>query len=341
MPAGKNTYTLTPQELATAKSTLASLQSPVIIKVNLTQNPLSSQFRNFIDGLVLASDKLQPLYITYDEDGSPEIELRPNLRYLALPSGRELPPFLQSLIYHSRKETALKSRSLSALEGFITPTKVQVMMSPACPHCPFVVGLVNQLALASIYLEVSIVDVNLFPDYAQQYGIRAVPTVVIDGQDRLVGDISEEILIDNLTNRDPASFHPETFKKIIKEGDAERLAGMMVAESNLYSGALELLSDPDWSVRMGMMVVLEAVAESRPDLVRSGYPYLLKLLNHEDRNQRGDAAYLLGLIGDASVLGPLEVLFEDENGEVAEVAQEAVEQIKERETTGKKATSKP
>jgi glutaredoxin len=326
---------LTPQELATAKSTLAALQERVIIKVNLTQNPLSGQFRKFIDALAFASNKLQPLYITYDEDGSPDIELRPNLRYLALPGGRELPPFLQSLVYYSHGETALKSRSLSALEGFITPTKVEVMMSRTCRHCPLVVGLVNQLALASRYLEVSIVDVALFADHAQQYGVRAVPTVVIDGQDKLVGDISEEILVDNLTNRDPSSFHPETFKKIIKEGDAERLAGMMVAESDLYSGALELLSDPDWSVRMGMMVVLEGVAERSPDLVRNAYPLLLKLLDHEDRNQRGDAAYLLGLIGDASVPEHLEMLLNDENPEVAEAAREAVEQIKERETLGK------
>jgi hypothetical protein len=332
---GVNTYTLTPQELASAKSTLEALQKPAIIKVNLPQNPLSGQFRRFIEALAFASDKLQPFYITYDQDGSPAIELRPNLRYLALPGGRELPPFLQSLVYYSRGETALKSRSLSALDGFITPTKVEVMMSPACPHCPLVVGLVNQLALVSSYLEVSIVDVALFPDHAQQYRVRAVPTVVIDAEDQLVGDISEEILVDNLTSRDPSSFHPETFKRIIKGGGAERLAGMMVAENDLYSGALELLSDPDWSVRMGMMVVLEGVAERSPDLARNAYPYLLKLLDHEDRNQRGDTAYLLGLIGDTGVLKRLEALLKDENPEVAEAAFEAVQQIKEREALRK------
>ena len=95
------------------------------------------------------------------------------------------------------------------------------------------------------------------------------------------------------------------------------------------------MSDPDWSVRIGMMVVLEGVAERRPDLVRNAYPQLLKLLDHEDRNQRGDTAYLLGLIGDDSVLERLEVLLKDESPEVAEAAREAVEQIRERETTGK------
>ncbi len=43
---------------------------------------------------------------------------------------------------------------------------------------------------------------------------------------------------------------------------------MMVADGDLYSGSLELLADPDWSVRMGLMVVLEGVAVgamSNPD----------------------------------------------------------------------------
>jgi HEAT repeat protein len=124
----------------------------------------------------------------------------------------------------------------------------------------------------------------------------------------------------------------DSFKKIIKEGDAESLAGMMVAEGELYSGALELLADPDWSVRMGMMVVLEEVAGRKLDLVQCAYPYLLELLDHEDANQRGDITYLLGLVGDTSVLGRLELLIADENPEVAEAAFEAVKRIRERET---------
>ena len=331
MSDGAGPDTLTAQERETVKSKLETLQSSLIIKVNLTQDPLSVQFRKFIDALVSASDRLQPLYITYDKEGPPDIELRPNLRYLALPDGKELEPFLQSLVHYSQGETALKSRSLSALAGFFTPTQVEVMMSPGCPHCPLVVGLVNQLALASSYLEVSIVDVALFPDRAQRYGVRAVPTVVINGQNKLVGDISEEILVDNLTNQDPSSFHPETFKKIIKEGEAGRLAGMMVAENELYSGALELLSDSDWSVRMGMMVVLEEVAGRRTNLVKTAYPTLLKLLHNEDANQRGDTAYLLGIIGDGSVLEEMKVLLDDAHPEVAEAAREAVQQIKERQ----------
>ena len=73
------------------------------------------------------------------------------------------------------------------------------------------------------------------------------------------------------------------------------------------------------------------MAERRRDLVQRAYPYLLDLLDHQDPNQRGDTAYLLGLIGDASVLDALESLLNDANTEVVEAAFEAVQQIRERE----------
>ena len=322
---------LTSQELETAKSTLESLQNPVVLKVNLTKDTLSKEFRKFIETLAAVSSKLQPIYTTYSADDPPTIEMKSNLRYMALPGGREMVPFLQSLISRSRGETSLAERTLSTMANFITSVKVEVMISPTCPHCPTVVGLLNQLAMTSTYLEVTIIDITLFAQFAQKYNIRAVPTLVIDGQEQLVGTVSEDLLVDKLTNQSPATFHPDSFKKIVKEGDADKLAGMMVADGDVYTAALELLADPDWSVRMGMMVVLEEVAMVSSDLVQRVYPYVVDLLDHGDANQRGDMAYLLGIIGNVDVLGPLNLLLNDRNPEVAEAAFEAVQQIQERE----------
>jgi glutaredoxin len=326
-----STYALTPQELENARSVLEALQSPVVLKVNLTKHDLARQFRQFIEPLARETNIVQPIYTTYTEDDPPTIEIKPNLRYMALPGGREMAPFLQTLISRSQGEASLAERTLSRLATFITPTQVEVMVSPTCPHCPMVVGLINQLAIASTYVEVTIIDITLFAEFAEKYSIRAVPTLVIDGQDQLVGNISEDLLVDKLTNQSPATFQPDSFKKIVKEGDADKLAGMMVADGDVYGGALELLADPDWSVRMGMMVVLQEVAERSPDLVQRVYPYLVDLLDQGDANQRGDMAYLLGIIGDESVLEPLKILRQDANPEVAEAAFEAIEQIRERQ----------
>jgi len=322
---------LTSQELETARSTLEGLKNPLLLKVNLTKHDLSERFRRFADQLASLSEKLQTVYLTYAEDSPPNIEIKPNLRYMALPNGKEMSPFLQTLIFRSMGKTLLGARTLTALQKIIRSARVEVMVSPLCPHCPVVVGLVNQLALASSYLELDVIDITLFSDYVQKYGIRSVPAVVIDGRDQLVGNVSEALLVDSLISQSPSTFHPESFKKIVKEGDADKLAGMMVADDEIYAGALELISDSDWSVRMGMMVVLEEVAERSPDLVRRAYPHLTDMLDHEDDIQRGDTAYLLGLIGDASVLGSLQMLLNDANAEVAEAAFEAIQQIRQRE----------
>ena len=68
MSDASSTYTLTSQELATAKGVLAALQERLIIKVNLTRNSLSEQFRTFIEELASVSEHLQPLYLTHSED---------------------------------------------------------------------------------------------------------------------------------------------------------------------------------------------------------------------------------------------------------------------------------
>jgi glutaredoxin len=322
---------LSSEELEIARSILEELQKPVVIKVNLTKDDLSKQLRTFVEALATVSSKLQPIYTTYAESAPPTIEITPNLRYMAFPGGGEMAPFLRSLISRSNGKISLAERTLSILAKFITSTKLEVMVSPTCPHCPIVVGLVNQLAIASSYLEVTIIDITLFAELAQKYNIRAVPTLVIDGQEQMVGNISEDLLTDKLTNQSPATFRPDSFRKIVKEGDAEKLAGMMVADGDVYRGALELLADPDWSVRMGMMVVLEEVAMRSPDLVQRAYSYIVDLLDHGDATQRGDMAYLLGTIGDGRVLDPLKMLLNDMNPEVAEAAFEAVQKIQERE----------
>jgi glutaredoxin len=221
----------------------------------------------------------------------------------------------------------LSPRTLETLETLLVPTRLEVFIAPACPHCPASVVLCSELALASSYLEVSIVDVTLFPEQARERGIHAVPTLIINGQERLVGALGEEVLVDRFVNRELAAFHSETFRRILKEGDARKLAATMLAEGEIPRSALALLSDPDWSVRLGMMVVLEEIGTHRPELAQRACPYLVALLSHQDPNRRGDAAFLLGLIGDAKVLERLDPLAEDGSPEVAEAAREAIKRI--------------
>jgi alkyl hydroperoxide reductase subunit AhpF len=127
---------LTSQELEIARSTLEALQNPIVIKVNLTKDALAKKFRNFIEALATVNNKLQPIFTTYAEDDPSTIEIKPNLRYMALPGGREMAPFLQTLISRSQGETSLAEGTLSRLTTFTLhfwPTSPRNIPSRPCP----------------------------------------------------------------------------------------------------------------------------------------------------------------------------------------------------------------
>ena len=61
--------------------------------------------------------------------------------------------------------------------------------------------------------------------------------------------------------------------------------------------------------------------------LRAAVPGLIGLLRNENPTIRGDAANLLGLIGDPAAAGPLQRLLEDPNAAVREIAGDALRDI--------------
>ena len=221
---------LTSHELEMARGVLQALPRPLVLRVKQTSRHFSRIFRTVIEQLAGVTDKLQPLYEFDAEAGPPFLEVKSNLRYFSLPTGLESEPFVQTRRLLSAGGSRLSLRTLKTLETFLIPTGLEVFIAPACPHCPALVVLCSDLALASSYLEVSIVDVTLFPEQARERGIRAVPTLVINRRERVVGALGEEVLVDRFVNRELAAFHSETFRRILKEGDARKLAATMLAK---------------------------------------------------------------------------------------------------------------
>ena len=83
------------------------------------------------------------------------------------------------------------------------------------------------------------------------------------------GAVSEALM-----HRDPARLDAAALERMIKDGHAAQLARMMLRENRLFPAFLKLLVHPEWSVRMGAMVVLEEIAEGNRGLAgeRSGVP---------------------------------------------------------------------
>ncbi|MBI5253471.1 MAG: MJ0307 family thioredoxin [Euryarchaeota archaeon] len=78
--------------------------------------------------------------------------------------------------------------------------KVEVFKTEMCPHCPKAVALVKEVAKDLKNVEVEIIDAMQNPKRALEYGIMAVPTIVINGAKKIVGTPSKEEFIKALTS---------------------------------------------------------------------------------------------------------------------------------------------
>ena len=59
-------------------------------------------------------------------------------------------------------------------------------------------SLASGMALLKEDITVDIVEANEFPDLSQQYGIRGVPTTIIDGVAQVVGAVPAERFLDEV-----------------------------------------------------------------------------------------------------------------------------------------------
>jgi HEAT repeat protein len=106
----------------------------------------------------------------------------------------------------------------------------------------------------------------------------------------------------------------------IEMGHVENIAAMFRQDRRLYSLTGDLLRDERFIVRVGMAVLFEELAATRPAETQLALPFLLPLLQEDAAHLRGDAATLLGIIASAEALAAIVPLQNDRDPQVAEIA---------------------
>jgi HEAT repeat protein len=122
----------------------------------------------------------------------------------------------------------------------------------------------------------------------------------------------------------------ETKKMIadyMEAGYLENIIDMFKHDVSLYSYVGELLTDERMRVRIGITALLEEMKKEDSENVKKALPFIIPLLNNQNPTNRGDAAYLLGIIGDKDSVPHLEKLLEDEDPNVRLIAKEAIEEL--------------
>lgn len=219
-----------------------------------------------------------------------------NIAYQAVPSGKELPPFLQALDQAETSGRSLPAQLVEKIDRLNLPVWLTVYIAPACPHCPHAVGSLLPLAHASPHLRLSVIDAGLSAQQAQADGVRSVPTVLMDDQWRWTGQVDPAEIVDLATARDPARLSAASLRQMLESGEAACLAELMISRQSVFASFYELLVHERWSVRLGAMVAAEYMIEQAPSLAAGMAEALISRFENASAQAQGDAAYLLGLI---------------------------------------------
>ncbi len=129
----------------------------------------------------------------------------------------------------------------------------------------------------------------------------------------------------------PLNQKPYDLKSLISDymenGFLDNIISMYKQDNTLYPLIGELMQDERMRVRIGISALIETLKTEDPDNISKAVPGILPLLKNPNSALRGDAAYLLGLIGDKEIIPFLQEALNDENLDVITIAKEAIEEI--------------
>jgi len=111
------------------------------------------------------------------------------------------------------------------------------------------------------------------------------------------------------------------------KGFLENIVALMKQDPSTVRFIADLLGDDSIMVRLGATALVEELAKEHRQTLAVAVPGLLVLLGHENPTIRGDAANVLGIIGDRSAMNALRGLQNDANPAVREIAEDVLREM--------------
>ncbi|MBT8340514.1 MAG: hypothetical protein HKP58_00875 [Desulfatitalea sp.] len=290
---------MTNQDERTIQQWAAAHPAPVTIRYLKGTGDADASLARFCDQLGRCAPGVTIKTDSDAADRAPALVLgvHQNITYQAVPQGKELPPFFNALNRGASDASQLAADLVANARRIEMPADLTLFITMQCPHCPLTVD--GLLALADIApdLQVTVIDGMRFTETAEKEGVRAVPTLVLDGHLRWTGHIDLAEVIDQCRQRDPSQLTARCLRQIIEAGEAPRLSTMMIEQAMIFPSFLDLLVHPRWSVRLGAMVTVEYLVDEAPGLAARLVQPLWSRFGQLDASAQGDVVQVMAQTG--------------------------------------------
>lgn len=115
--------------------------------------------------------------------------------FYGTPGGYEINSFVTAILEMSGHGEALTSEQSMAVQAVSAPIVLYAYIALNCPQCPQAVMNIHKLAYANDNIKAYMVEGPAFKSYAEQFGVTAFPTIVVEGRpgQELIGENAKDL----------------------------------------------------------------------------------------------------------------------------------------------------
>ena len=208
-----------------------------------------------------------------------------------------------------------------------TPPDALLLKAANCPYCPTVLKALQVLEAEGSIGQLTIVNIEEQPELAEELGVRSVPWTRI-GPFELAGLRTEQELRDWAKKAGTPEGLSAWIGELLANGKIKTVNELIISEPSGFEALLMLFTHPDTTLntRIGISAVMEGLQES--PLLKDNLDKLESLTGNPEPQVRGDACHFLALSKDRKAIAIIEPLLNDADPDVAEIASESIDELK-------------
>lgn len=317
----------------------ALAQAPRTVRMELRTDSAFSPFQDQMVDIIRKVSGAGGDRLVLEEQGGPSGDLLPcvtlrtdlsgTIRYMALPTGPEMAPFVDLLQWLCGESAPLSVELASRLSSLQEDAEITVFIAQQCPHCPLAVREAARLAAASPRVTLQVVDAQVFPSMTTMFSVKSVPMTVLDTGLSITGLENASTLVEHLLQRGSDSHRSRVFASLADGGRAAEAGRMLTSEGGARF-LVESWRGSTMSTRLGLMMAVEEALSMDPGCLDSCEEDLIAIMFEGDASLRGDTLDILSRIGTQKSVPAVRQCLLDDNPDVAEMAREALQEILQR-----------
>ena len=166
-------------------------------------NDKSKELQSFLDEFKAVSDKIIIENIDYDSNKEKALEfgveklpalafvdsngIQTKGKFHGIPGGHEINSFVITILNTAGVGKEFDASTLERINSINKDVNLKVFVTLACHHCPDVVVATQMMAIKNENISAEMIDIALFPELAETYGVKSVPTVIYNNSEVTIG----------------------------------------------------------------------------------------------------------------------------------------------------------